>query len=158
MDCLLTRRENLSAVRSPAYVDASGRAVILMRRQIEPRAFSIKPSPPRADTLGDGRIRNRVVSRDRSPRTVLDAPAARPPSDRHEPQRWLAVLAVWAGTCGLAHGQTPAGPPPDPPQSSALEERLRRVEEVNARLLEQLNRDREESSPTRTAQLGGSLP
>ena len=59
---------------------------------------------------------------------------------------WLPVLTVWAGTCGLAHGQTPAGPPPDPPQSSALEERLRRVEEVNARLLEQLNRDREEST------------
>ncbi|MGZ3301376.1 MAG: OprO/OprP family phosphate-selective porin [Isosphaeraceae bacterium] len=59
---------------------------------------------------------------------------------------WLAVLAVWAGTCGLAHGQTPAGPPPDLPQSSALEERLRRVEEMNARLLEQLKSDRQESA------------
>ena len=56
------------------------------------------------------------------------------------------VLAVWAGTCGLAHGQTPAGPPPDLPQSSALEERLRRVEEMNARLLEQFKSDRQESA------------
>ncbi len=48
MDYMLTRRENLSAVRSPAYVEASGRAVILMRRQSEPHAFSIKPSRPRA--------------------------------------------------------------------------------------------------------------
>src|SRR5690349_19066523 len=59
---------------------------------------------------------------------------------------WLAVLAVWAGTCGLAHGQTPSGPPPDLPQSSALDERLRRVEEMNARLLEQLKSDRQESA------------
>ena len=59
---------------------------------------------------------------------------------------WLAVLAVWAGTCGLAHGQTPAGPPPDLPQSSEVEERLRRVEEMNARLLEQLKSDRQESA------------
>ena len=58
---------------------------------------------------------------------------------------WPAVLAVSAGYCGLAHGQPPA-PLPDPPQATALEERLRRVEEVNARLLEQLNRDREESA------------
>ena len=59
--------------------------------------------------------------------------------------RWLAVLAVSAGYCGLAHGQPPA-PLPDSPQVTALEERLRRVEEVNARLLEQLKSDREESA------------
>jgi phosphate-selective porin OprO/OprP len=58
---------------------------------------------------------------------------------------WLAALAAWAVPCGLAHGQPPA-PPQDPPQSTTVEERLRRVEEVNARLLEQLNRDHEESA------------
>ena len=47
--------------------------------------------------------------------------------------------------CGLGHGQ-PTAPLPDSPQATALEERLRRVEEVNARLLEQLNSDREESA------------
>lgn len=59
---------------------------------------------------------------------------------------WLVALAVWAGDGGLARGQTPAGSPADPPQSSSLEERLRRVEEMNARLLEQLQSDRQESA------------
>ena len=44
---------------------------------------------------------------------------------------WLAVLAVCASSCGLAHAQT-SGAPPDLPGSIALEERLRRLEEVNA--------------------------
>jgi phosphate-selective porin OprO/OprP len=55
---------------------------------------------------------------------------------------WLAALAVWVGPCGLAIAQPPE-PLPNPPQiNGALEERLRRVEELNARLLEQLDRDR----------------
>jgi phosphate-selective porin OprO/OprP len=58
---------------------------------------------------------------------------------------WLAVLAVSAGYRDIAHGQPPA-PLPDSAQVTALEERLRRVEEVNARLLEQLRSDREESA------------
>jgi phosphate-selective porin OprO/OprP len=58
---------------------------------------------------------------------------------------WLAALAAWVGPCGLAQAQLPP-PLPDPRQASALEERLRRVEEVNVRLLEQLQRDREESA------------
>jgi phosphate-selective porin OprO/OprP len=58
---------------------------------------------------------------------------------------WLAALAALAGPCGLVHGQLP-GPLPDPLQATALEARLRRVEEVNARLLEQLKSDREESA------------
>ena len=157
MDCLLTRRENLSAVRSPAYVDASGRAVILMRRQIEPRAFSIKPSPPRADTLGDGRIRNRGVSRARSPRTVLDAPADRPPSDRHEPRR----LARRPGRVG--RNLWPRARPDTrwPPTGSAPIERARRAAPAGRR---------DERPPARAAQerppgvgpalrrVGGSLP
>ena len=57
---------------------------------------------------------------------------------------WLAVLAVSAGNCGLATASH-LQPPPDLPQAT-LEERLRRVEEVNARLLEQLKSDREESA------------
>jgi phosphate-selective porin OprO/OprP len=57
----------------------------------------------------------------------------------------IATLAVWAGLCGLAHGQLPE-PLPSRPQASELEERLRRVEEANALLLEQLKRDREESA------------
>jgi phosphate-selective porin OprO and OprP len=57
---------------------------------------------------------------------------------------WLAALAAWAGLCGLAHGQLPE-PLPDPPQATSLEERLRRLEGMNARLLEQLKSDREES-------------
>jgi phosphate-selective porin OprO/OprP len=57
----------------------------------------------------------------------------------------IAALAAWAGLGGLAHGQVPE-PLPDRPQASALEERLRRIEEINARLLEQLKRDREESA------------
>jgi phosphate-selective porin OprO/OprP len=58
---------------------------------------------------------------------------------------WLTALAAWAGFCGLAQGQLPE-PLPDRSQPSALEERLRRVEEGNARLIEQLKRDREESA------------
>jgi phosphate-selective porin OprO/OprP len=58
---------------------------------------------------------------------------------------WLAALAAWAGPFGVAQGQPP-GTPPDPPQPTTLEERLKRVEEANARLLEQLQRDREESA------------
>jgi phosphate-selective porin OprO/OprP len=58
--------------------------------------------------------------------------------------RWLATLAAWAGLCGLAHGQLP-DPLPNATQAMALEERLRRVEEMNARLLEQLKTDRDES-------------
>ena len=57
---------------------------------------------------------------------------------------WLAALAACASSCGLARAQT-SGAPPDPPGAIALEERLRRVEEVNARLLERLDRDRHES-------------
>jgi phosphate-selective porin OprO and OprP len=58
---------------------------------------------------------------------------------------WLAALVTLSGPCGLVHGQLP-GPLLDPPQATALEARLRRVEEVNARLLEQLKSDREESA------------
>jgi phosphate-selective porin OprO/OprP len=53
-------------------------------------------------------------------------------------------LAAWAGSCGLAHGQ-PAAPLPDPLPASTVDERLRRLEEVNARLVEQLKSAREES-------------
>jgi phosphate-selective porin OprO/OprP len=60
--------------------------------------------------------------------------------------RWLAALAVCAGPGGLAHGQQLPEALPDSSQASTLEERLRRVEEVNARLLEQINRDRAESA------------
>jgi phosphate-selective porin OprO/OprP len=58
---------------------------------------------------------------------------------------WLAALAACTGLCIPARGQPPE-PLPNPPQSAALEERLRRVEELNARLLEQLDRDRAESA------------
>ena len=58
--------------------------------------------------------------------------------------RWLAFLAAWAGPCGVAHGQPPASLP-DPLPATTVEERLRRLEEVNARLLDQLKSDREES-------------
>ena len=57
---------------------------------------------------------------------------------------WLAALAACASSCGLARAQT-SGAPPDPPGAIALEERLRRVEEVNAKLLERLDSDRHES-------------
>ena len=57
----------------------------------------------------------------------------------------LAALVAWTALCGIAHGQLP-DPLPDRPQASTLEERLRRLEEVNAGLLEQIHRDREESS------------
>jgi phosphate-selective porin OprO/OprP len=57
----------------------------------------------------------------------------------------LAILAAWAGLCGLAHGQLPE-PLTDRSQATALDERLRRLEEMNVRLLEQLKRDREESA------------
>jgi phosphate-selective porin OprO/OprP len=59
--------------------------------------------------------------------------------------RWLPALAVLAAHCGLAHGQLP-DPLPNPPQATTVEERLRRVEEVNARLVEQLKSDRVESA------------
>jgi phosphate-selective porin OprO and OprP len=57
---------------------------------------------------------------------------------------WLVALAAWAGPCGFAHAQPPPSPP-DPTPTTTVEERLRRLEEVNARLLDQLKRDREES-------------
>jgi phosphate-selective porin OprO/OprP len=57
----------------------------------------------------------------------------------------LAALVAGAGSCGLALGQSPP-PAPDPPQTTALEERLRRLEEANARLHEQLKRDRDDSA------------
>jgi phosphate-selective porin OprO/OprP len=57
---------------------------------------------------------------------------------------WLVAVAAWTGLCGLARGQTTA-PAPNQPQATTLEERLRRVEEMNARLLDQLKRDRDES-------------
>jgi phosphate-selective porin OprO/OprP len=57
---------------------------------------------------------------------------------------WLAAFAVWAVPCGVAHGQQSA-PLPDPLPVPSVEERLRRVEEVNAHLLGQMKRDREES-------------
>jgi phosphate-selective porin OprO/OprP len=57
----------------------------------------------------------------------------------------IATLAVCSCFTPLAYGQQ-AAPLPDPLPATTLEERLRRVEEVNARLLERLNRDREEST------------
>jgi phosphate-selective porin OprO/OprP len=57
---------------------------------------------------------------------------------------WFAALATWVGLGGHAHAQLPE-PLPDRPPPSAVEERLRRLEEVNARLLEQLKRDRADS-------------
>jgi phosphate-selective porin OprO and OprP len=57
---------------------------------------------------------------------------------------WCVALAIVAGTCGLARGQTPPLPP-NPPQATTLEERLRRLEEMNAHLVEQIKRDRDES-------------
>jgi phosphate-selective porin OprO and OprP len=57
----------------------------------------------------------------------------------------VGTLIAWAGLCGLAHGQLPPALP-DPPQATTVEERLRRVEELNARLLEQLKSDRAESN------------
>src|SRR4051812_47236027 len=59
--------------------------------------------------------------------------------------RWVAALSAWAGLCGVAHAQT-SGPAPDPPRATAVEERLRRLEDVNAQLLKQLDRDRDESA------------
>jgi phosphate-selective porin OprO/OprP len=61
---------------------------------------------------------------------------------------WFVGMAAWAGLGGLAHGQTAgptAGAAPAVFQSSALEDRLRKVEEANERLIEALKRDREES-------------
>jgi phosphate-selective porin OprO/OprP len=58
---------------------------------------------------------------------------------------WLAAIAAWAGACGVVHGQS-ADPPPDPPRATSVEERLRRLEEVNALLLRQLKSDREDSA------------
>ena len=57
---------------------------------------------------------------------------------------WLVALASLAGSGGPAHGQLPEALP-DPPPATTVEERLRRLEQVNAQLLEQLNRDREKS-------------
>jgi phosphate-selective porin OprO/OprP len=57
---------------------------------------------------------------------------------------WLAVLVALAGPHALAQGQLPA-PLPDAAPPSSVEERLKRLEEVNAGLLEQMKRDREES-------------
>lgn len=57
---------------------------------------------------------------------------------------WLAALLTWLGLCGPAHGQPAESPPRVAP--ATLEERLRRVEELNARLLEQVKSDREESA------------
>ena len=58
--------------------------------------------------------------------------------------QWLGAVAVWTGLCGPVHAQLPE-PLPDRPQASGIEQRLRQLEEVNARLLEQLQRDREQS-------------
>jgi phosphate-selective porin OprO/OprP len=57
---------------------------------------------------------------------------------------WLLALLAWIELCGIAHGQVPE-PLPDAPQPSTLEERLKRLEESNARLLERLKSDRQES-------------
>lgn len=57
---------------------------------------------------------------------------------------WLAALAVWASARGLARAQT-AEALPDPPGAISVEDRLRQLEEVNARLLERLDHDRYES-------------
>jgi len=57
---------------------------------------------------------------------------------------WLVGLAGWAGPSGFAQGQPPASLP-DPLPPTTVEERLRRLEEVNVRLLDQLKSDREES-------------
>src|SRR4051812_12147546 len=49
---------------------------------------------------------------------------------------WLTALVVGAGPCRPTRAESP------PP---ALEERLKRLEEVNTRLLDRLDRDRKES-------------
>ena len=76
---------------------------------------------------------------------MSDVQTDRPPSARPGP-RLLARRSGGIGRllrpCARPATCTPAGSPP----GDRLEERLRRVEEVNARLLEQLNRDREESA------------
>lgn len=58
---------------------------------------------------------------------------------------WLAMLAILAAPC-RGDAQAPAPPAPAPaPIADATEERLKRLEEVNARLLERLDRDRDEA-------------
>jgi phosphate-selective porin OprO/OprP len=57
---------------------------------------------------------------------------------------WLFTLAVWGMLCAPAQGQLPE-PLPDDPKATGVEERLQRVEEINAHLIEQLKHDREES-------------
>jgi phosphate-selective porin OprO/OprP len=58
---------------------------------------------------------------------------------------WVSILAALAAPCGLAHAQLPEALPDQQPQAITVEERLKRVEEMNSRLLEQLKRDREKS-------------
>ena len=68
---------------------------------------------------------------------------------------WLTVLGGgnWVGS--PVHAQQPT-PKVAASPSSAVEERLRRLEEVNARLLERLDRDRDESAQRYRA-VGGAL-
>jgi phosphate-selective porin OprO and OprP len=63
-------------------------------------------------------------------------------------RRWIrrcfAALGALSVVCAVVHGQQTA-PLPDALPATTVEERLKRVEEVNALLLKQLKRDREES-------------
>lgn len=59
---------------------------------------------------------------------------------------WLIVLGGMNGDRSSVQAQSPTTSKAEGPSSSAVEERLRRLEEVNARLLERLDRDRDESA------------
>jgi phosphate-selective porin OprO/OprP len=56
----------------------------------------------------------------------------------------LVTSAAWGWLSAFAYGQLPE-PLPDTRSESTVEDRLRRLEHVNVRLLEQIKRDREES-------------
>lgn len=69
----------------------------------------------------------------------------RMPMAGRRPGLWLAALFAWAGTIGLAHGQS-TDSSPEASREAKLEERLKRLEDANNRLHEQLNSDRENSA------------
>src|SRR3954471_1867817 len=113
-------------------------------QETERRHFLLKRAPRPADV---SKVEGPALALFRAP-ALQGLPRMRRPTPHPLVGRslspWLAALAACCLSCGLARAQT-SGASPDPPGAIALEERLRRVEEVNARLLERLDRDRHES-------------